>query len=132
MEIRRATPSDLPAIMDLEKQSFPEDQRFPEECFLELMDHTTTFIVAVDTTGQVIGYLLGWELGNDEWYLASIATQSRKGAGRKLISTITELHPRILAEVRHENTNGQGFFDHLGWWSARRSRQKAYVVYTNY
>lgn len=123
-QIRRATPSDIEAIVAIEKESFIDPWE-PSVFFEAFSYFATTFFVAVcegTTTGFIVG---GLENTGENIYghLCNFGVSSvyrRRGIGRLLVRRLEhqfalELATGVQLEVRVGNTTAQQFYRRLGY-----------------
>ncbi|HOT06591.1 MAG: putative N-acetyltransferase [Methanosaeta sp. PtaB.Bin039] len=60
--VRQARLSDLPSLMEIEAQCFPEETAFPQGMFVFLIRNART-LVAFKHTGEVAGFIIGYPSG---------------------------------------------------------------------
>jgi len=123
-QIRRAVPSDIAAIIAIEKESFidPWDQ----SAFLEALTYyPTTYFVAV-SEGAVTGFVIGGmeDTGENLYgHLCNIGVSPayrHKGIGKLLLRRLEhqfaiETATAVQLEVRVSNTAAQRFYRRLGY-----------------
>jgi len=123
-QVRRVTPLDIPAIVEIEKEGFsdPWDQQVLVEA---LTYFPTTYFVAI-SEGRVAGFIIGAmeDTGENIYgHIANLAVSRQyrnRGIGRLLVSRlehqcILELGTGIQLEVRVSNTAAQRFYRTLGY-----------------
>ena len=121
-QIRRAMPSDLAAIVAIEKDSFIDPWEMP--VFLEALTYyPTTYFVAV-CDGQVAGFVVGAIEDNGEniyGHICNIGVSPfyrHRGIGKLLVRRVEhqfalELATAVQLEVRVSNTVAQKFYHRL-------------------
>jgi ribosomal-protein-alanine acetyltransferase len=125
-ELRRATPADLDAIMELETSTFGNDAWSVESMSSELESEHTHYLAAFDPTRPeaLAGYagLLAPRGSHDaEIQTIAVAPSARRhGLGRTLmVSLIAEAATRrarqVFLEVRADNPNARALYDSLGF-----------------
>jgi ribosomal-protein-alanine N-acetyltransferase len=122
--IRRATPADISAIVEIEKESFIDP--WEQSAFLEaLAYYPTTYFVAV-CDGAVTGFVVGAleDTGENIYgHLCNLGVSSqhrRQGIGRMLVNRVEqqfaiELATGVQLEVRVSNATAQRFYHKLGY-----------------
>jgi len=122
--IRRAAPSDIEAIVAVEKESFIDP--WEPSVFLEAFTcFPTTYFVAV-CDGSVAGFIVGGLENTGETiygHLCNFGVSSayrRRGIGRLLVRRLEhqfalELASGVQLEVRVGNTTAQRFYRRLGY-----------------
>jgi ribosomal-protein-alanine N-acetyltransferase len=122
--IRRAVPTDIPAIVAIEKESFIDP--WEESVFLEAFTYfPTTYFVAV-CNGIVTGFVVGGleDTGENIYgHLCNFGVSSayrKRGIGRLLLRRLEhqfalELATGVQLEVRVSNTRAQRFYSKLGY-----------------
>jgi ribosomal-protein-alanine N-acetyltransferase len=122
--IRRAAPTDVPAIVAIEKESFIDP--WEESVFLEAFAYfpTTYFVAACN--GTVTGFAIGGleDTGENIYgHLCNFGVSSayrKRGIGRLLLRRLEhqfalELATGIQLEVRVSNTRAKRFYRTLGY-----------------
>jgi ribosomal-protein-alanine N-acetyltransferase len=122
--IRRAAPSDLPAIVDIEKESFIDPWELG--VFLEALTYyPTTYFVAI-CDGRVAGVIVGGleDTGENVYgHICNLGVSPlyrHKGIGTLLVRRVEhqfalELATGVQLEVRVSNTTAQQFYRRLGY-----------------
>ena len=122
--IRRAMPSDIPAIVAIEKESFIDP--WEQSVFLEALTYyPTTYFVAV-CDGVVAGFVVGGleDTGENIYgHLCNLGVSPRyrrRGIGKLLVRRVEhqfalELATGVQLEVRVSNTAAQRFYRRLGY-----------------
>jgi ribosomal-protein-alanine N-acetyltransferase len=122
--IRRAAPSDIDAIVAIEKESFIDPWE-PSVFFEAFSCFTTTFFVAV-CDGITAGFIVGGLENTGEniyGHMCNFGVSSayrRRGIGRLLVRRLEhqfalELATGVQLEVRLGNTTAQRFYRQLGY-----------------
>ena len=124
VQIRRAAPIDIPAIVAIEQQLFIDP--WEQAVFLEALTYyPTTYFVAV-SGGTVIGFIVGaMENTGENIYghicnLAVAPGLQQRGTGRLLVNRVEhqfafELASGVQLEVRLSNIAAQNFYRRLGY-----------------
>ena len=119
--IRPFSPADLPAILQIEKESFPKSP-YHWRTFMELyILYPETFLVFTDKAPEEEKEkILGYIVYTPEGHIISIAVHPihrRKGIGRKLIQRAMEdsYQKELWAEVRRSNQGAQAFYFQMGF-----------------
>lgn len=121
--LRRMTWEDLPAVLAIERATFPHDA-WSEGMFREeLADQPRTrhYVVAV-REGKIVGYA-GLAVAGDQADVQTIAVlEEHQGTGiggRMLSELLTEARHRgaekIFLEVRADNPRARGVYTHFGF-----------------
>jgi ribosomal-protein-alanine N-acetyltransferase len=123
IELRRATPDDVDAIMELESATFTTDAWSSDSMASELASEHTFYLVAMDGE-RLAGYagLLAPE-GSGDGDIQTIAVSPfarRQGLGRLLMETLideaeTRGASQVFLEVRADNPNARALYDDLGF-----------------
>lgn len=117
--IRDCRLDDLPAVLDIERQSFAHPYtRFVFKKYLR-----ATFLVL--ERQRILGYVIAVKMGC-KGIIISLAIHPeyrRRGHGSRLVQAVTErLAPSVLEiQVRRSNTDAQRFYTAIGF-------QKSHVV----
>ena len=123
-QIRRAVPSDIAAIVAIEKDSFLDP--WEQSVFLEALTYyPTTYFVAV-CDGMVAGFVVGGleDTGENIYgHLCNLGITPRyrrRGVGKLLVRRVEhqfalELATGVQLEVRVSNTAAQRFYRSLGY-----------------
>ena len=122
--LRRAVPSDIEAIVAIEKESFIDP--WERSVFLEAFTYfpTTYFVALCD--GTVTGFIIGGLENTGEniyGHMCNFGVSSayrRRGIGRLLVRRLEhqfalELAAGVQLEVRAGNTTAQRFYRRLGY-----------------
>jgi [ribosomal protein S18]-alanine N-acetyltransferase len=120
MEICALESADLPQILDIERECFPDPWSTAQ--FTETLDHPTTQGWTVRVDGLCIGYAIVRVMA-DEAELLSVAiawAHHRQGCGRVLLASVLEwcqTHAimRCFLEVRAGNRAAHQFYEALGF-----------------
>ena len=123
MIIRLATHDDLPAIVALEREIFPEDA-WPREMFRDEIERPDNVLLVAENADHIIGYAAAQCLeGNDVadiHTIAIIATERGSGHGATLLDALVDwCHERgataFMLEVRADNTVAQSLYRARGF-----------------
>src|SRR5262249_14594864 len=125
LRVRLFRPTDLPAVMAIERASFRRDA-YPRGLFMEYHARGALFLVASAGDG-IAGYALAQRRGTRA-ELVSIAVKPgcrRGGAGKLLLhTTLRRLHvagaSRISLMVKTTNQEAQRFYESFGFRRVRR------------
>ena len=123
-QIRRAGPSDIAAIVAIEKESFIDP--WEQSVFLEALTYYPTTYFAAVCDGMVTGFVVGGlEDTGENIYghlcnLGVIPRYRRRGVGKLLVRRVEhqfalELATGVQLEVRVSNTAAQRFYRSLGY-----------------
>lgn len=119
--IRPFSPADLPALLQIEKESFPKSP-YNWMTFMELyVLYPETFLLFTDKPpNEEKEKILGYIVYSLEGHIISIAVHPRyrrKGIGRTLIQKAMEdsLRKELWAEVRRSNRGAQAFYLRMGF-----------------
>jgi ribosomal-protein-alanine N-acetyltransferase len=128
--LRRATPSDLPEVVALERACYGDP--WPASAFASLPDNGRVFfaIARHDVGGRVAGYVVGWYV-MDEGELANLAVAQSdrgKGIGRALLDAMlvdaaSRGVSQIYLEVRESNTAARQLYTTRGFEEVGRRKQ---------
>lgn len=130
LQLRPATIEDLPrAILPIERASQPHP--WSEKAFLAELDNPVSEIsVAQDGDGNVVGFLVTWQV-LDEVHLLNVAVapeHRRRGIGRWLVQqllerALDEKSTWVSLEVRVSNAAAIALYDSLGFVLVGRRRE---------
>lgn len=124
VQVRRATPLDIPAIVAIERELFIDP--WEQAIFLEALTYyPSTYFVAI-SDGNVAGFVVGGleDTGENVYgHLCNLGVTPRyqhRGIGRLLVSRIEhqfafELATGVQLEVRASNMVAQRFYRRLGY-----------------
>lgn len=123
--VRPAVPGDLPAVMTLERASFPSDAWSESSMRATLRDRDTVFVVAERPRGDgdLNGYgavLVPRRADADVLTLAVAAGARGAGLGRTLLTALLDAardrrSPRVFLEVRDDNQVAQRLYASVGF-----------------
>jgi len=124
VQIRRAAPPDIPAIVAIEKELFIDP--WEQAVFLEALTYYPTTYFVAENGGSVAGFVVGaLENTGENIYghlcnLGVMPTAQHTGIGRLLVSRVEhqfafELASGVQLEVRLSNTPAQKFYRRLGY-----------------
>ncbi|MBB2909484.1 ribosomal-protein-alanine N-acetyltransferase [Streptosporangium becharense] len=121
--LRQMTVDDLPAVMEIERETFPSDAWSEGMLRGELADQPRTrhYVVAL-VDGEIVGYA-GLAAAGDQADVQTIAVlSSRRRAGiggAMLTDLLTEAARRgavsVFLEVRADNPGAQAVYDRFGF-----------------
>ncbi|HEY3477239.1 MAG TPA: ribosomal protein S18-alanine N-acetyltransferase [Anaerolineales bacterium] len=127
--IRRMTVEDVPAVVDLDRQSF--SLPWPERSFrFELTDNPASRCWVAELEDRVVGMIVVW-LIVDEVHVATLAIHPdyrRQGIGKRLLAyALIEMmregaHSSFL-EVRESNLPAQAMYRKFGYEVSGRRRR---------
>ena len=127
--IRKMTVADIPAVVNLDQQSF--SLPWPERSFrFELTDNPASRCWVADMNGQIIGMIVVW-LIVEEAHVATVATHPdyrRQGIGTRLLShallsLLQEGARSSFLEVRESNLAAQEMYRKFGYSASGRRRR---------
>ena len=124
-QIRKMTPMDLPAVLDIEQASFAIPWS-PESYLQEMKNKWANYQVCV-YRGQVVGYVGAWVVF-DEAHITNVAVAEKsrlQGLGRALMLSIEQVirdkeGKRILLEVRPSNAVALKLYHSMGYYEVAR------------
>jgi ribosomal-protein-alanine N-acetyltransferase len=125
--LRRARPTDIPAIMAIERECFVEP--WDEEVFVQTLEWTPSYFFVAVAGERVRGFVVGClENTGSAVYghisnLGVTAGYRKRGIGRLLVARLERQvnlagAEGILLEVRVSNTDAQEFYHRLGYQEA--------------
>ena len=129
MRIRRAAPTDLPAIATIEGASFPDP--WPQE-LLEQYFEDRHAVVLVAEDADLVAFLIARDESSRQRErvlhihdLAVTPAHRRQGAATALLAELTAIAQasggrRIRLEVRVDNESARRFYEHHGFQVVRR------------
>ena len=127
--IRKMTPEDIPAVIDLDQKSF--SLPWPERSFrFEVMENPASHCWVAELDGKVVGMIVVW-LIVDEAHVATIAAHPdfrRQGVAKRLLAyalrqLIDEGAHSSFLEVRESNLAAQEMYRKFGYEEAGRRRR---------
>lgn len=129
--LRAATTDDLAAIHAIEAATFPDP--WSAQAFASLLASTQGLTTVAIHDGAVVGYLVGWRIG-DEAEVANLAVRAdRRGQGvgaallRDFLATLDAgAPPTVYLEVRESNAAAQALYRRHGFVAA--GRRKGYYA----
>ncbi|MGH2956868.1 MAG: ribosomal protein S18-alanine N-acetyltransferase [Solirubrobacterales bacterium] len=127
MRLRRLGYGDLPAVIAIERRSFPTPWSLAM-FVLELSKPSGICLAAEDESGSLIGYLVCARY-DEVWHLMNVAIQPdrrREGLATELIERLfDEAGPgaRFTLEVRVSNRPAIAMYQRFGFRSAGRRRR---------
>ncbi len=116
---------DLPEILALENELFPESPWPKEECLYEMNDNPFSFLFVEELDGVIAGYLDYWIMYENA-QLCNIGVRTeykRRGIGRKLLNYCIEQAQiagceYLSLEVRKSNTPAIRLYESAGFIDA--------------
>lgn len=124
MKLRQMTDADLPAVMAIERATFPLDAWSEGMMRGELADQPRTrhYVVALRDDGEIVGYA-GLAAAGDQADVQTIAVlhdhQSRGIGGAMLTELLGEARRRgareIFLEVRSDNPRAKAVYERFGF-----------------
>lgn len=120
VRIREMSEADLPQVVSLEKQIFPDP--WPQSAFLEQITDRGWVAIVAEVNDRIIGYACYFYMV-EECRLANIAVDPayrRKSVASKLLeailSTVQESGCEcLLLEVRPSNVEARAFYERFGF-----------------
>ncbi|MEW5854549.1 MAG: ribosomal protein S18-alanine N-acetyltransferase [Myxococcota bacterium] len=125
IRVRRMTPEDVPAVLEIENASFPRPWK-AHQFHEEFKRDVSRLYVAERTSegaGQLVGYLSAWCVAG-EMHILNVACSPRvrrRGVARQLILQAAALAARedgctqVFLEVRRSNDGAQALYLTLGF-----------------
>jgi ribosomal-protein-alanine N-acetyltransferase len=113
-------PQDLPAVLAIERASFPS--AWSEESYLRELRNPSSHYLVARADGQVVGYAGMWVVA-DEAHVSTIAVAAQRrrcGLGKRLMLALmataqAQGATRMTLEVREGNTAAQTLYARLGF-----------------
>lgn len=128
--IRKATASDLAAILKIEDFSFDFFDRFPSSLFLHYMqNYNDDFFVVLEASGSVVGYAIIVKTRNHA-YLFSIAVHPEnrnKGYGELMLKFLESKcnekgFSKLRLDVRIDNKAAVELYKKMGYTEVKKKR----------
>jgi len=121
--IRRATVTDLPALLALERSAFTTDHLSPRQYRQHLVSPTAVVFVAADESGLLGTALVFFRRESDLARLYSIAVAHGargRGVGEALLAAVEQAAlrrgaRRIRLEVRQDNASAMRLYERRGY-----------------
>lgn len=118
--VRDAGPGDLPAIIGIERVSFPTP--WPGSLYAHEIIRPGGMFLAAEEAGVLVGYVCAWA-GADQGHILKIAVVPelrRHGVGRLLMDALTERFKsrgigKMWLEARERNQAARSFYRSLGF-----------------
>lgn len=128
--IRAMTAADLDAVRAIEEAAYRTDAWTRRALEDELINGFSSYIVAEDSSSQVVGYAGIWFM-RDQLHLVTIAVapaSQRQGiAARLLLNCLQQAReaemPAVVLEVRESNTSAQALYERFGFRKLGRLRK---------
>lgn len=120
VHIRWMIRRDMPAVLDIESQSF--DVPWTEEEFIRCLRQRNCIGMVAERDEQVVGFMI-YELHKNRLHILNFAVAPagrRRGVGKAMVEKLTsklshQRRNRIMLEVRETNLDAQLFFRNLGF-----------------
>ncbi len=120
VRIREMAKADLPQVVLLEKQIFPDP--WPQSAFLEQITDGGWGAIVAEADDRIIGYAC-YFISDGECHLTNIAVDPacrRKSVARKLLKAILGIVQEsgceyLLLEVRPSNVEARAFYERFGF-----------------
>lgn len=130
MQVRAATPADIPALLTLERSS-PAAAHWKETDYRQLFAEGTNHVTIVIGDDYVQGFIVGRDLG-PEWEIENIvvaASAQRQGLGTRLVQALqnqaqAQGAQAVFLEVRESNQAARRLYSKLGF--VESGRRKSY------
>lgn len=126
--VRKATPSDIPAMVAIES-SLPMAAHWPASEYARIFEPGCAMRLAlvIESACQVCGFLVARCISS-EWELENVAVASssqRRGLGRELLRNFVEIAGRnsvskIFLEVRESNVAARQLYSQFGFRESGR------------
>lgn len=119
MQLREMTESDLPQVLELQRELAFQD--WNEKQFLSEIRASYAYCVVCEDDGKLLGYAIFHLLGPDSELLsiATRASEQRKGIGSHLLKAgldkLTESGDQCFLEVRDGNAKARAFYEKHGF-----------------
>jgi [ribosomal protein S18]-alanine N-acetyltransferase len=120
MDVRWMCRKDMPAVLEIERQSF----EFPwsEDDFIRCLRYPRCIGMVVESDGRVVGFMM-YALYKFRLHLLTLAVHRdfrRRGVGTRLMQKLFgklsyQRRNRIVLEVRETNLSAQMFFREMGF-----------------
>jgi len=132
LSLRKAKLRDLPEILKIEKEVFPEPWSFYS--FIFELNYPSNYFVVLEIENEIIGYMIAGEY-EESYHLKNIAIKKEyqgKGYGKFLLNHLIEKAKKenkkfVFLEVRISNERAIKFYEKFGF---RRNRiLKGYYGY---
>jgi ribosomal-protein-alanine acetyltransferase len=130
VQVRAATPADLPALLALER-SAPAAAHWKDADYSQLFAEGTKHVTIVIGDDYVQGFLVARDLG-PEWEIENVviaASAQRRGLGPRLVQEVlnraqTQGAQAVFLEVRESNQAARRLYSKLGF--VESGRRKSY------
>lgn len=128
--MRLATEEDLPAIMDIEHESF-NAPRWSEQNYHAMIfrgkARVYPLLGVAEIEGRIAGFVAGHVLSEEECHLESIAVSEafqRAGIGRAMVRWFLDIAGKVpcLLEVRESNVAALALYQSIGFWPVGRRK----------
>ena len=121
--IRRATPTDLPALLALERSAFTTDHLSPRQYRQHLVSPTASVLAAADESGVLGTALVFFRRESDlaRLYSIAVAHDARgRGVGEALLAAVEQAAlrrgaRRMRLEVRQDNAAAMRLYERGGY-----------------
>ena len=119
--IRFAKASDIPVIIDLQRQAETAAQ-WTEAEYKRMLSEPSNVLLVAETEGSVCGFLAA-SVSGIEWELENIVTDTslrRRGIARRLMQNLFEHAKaaggqRLFLQVREDNGSAKGLYENAGF-----------------
>lgn len=118
--LRRATPEDLPALIELERAVFPD--AWSENSLAQTLNDAHYVVWLAERESEICGYGAAWTMG-DEGELSRLAVVEKRrgqGIGAELLRALAEECRkrgaiRLFLEVREGNAAARALYEKTGF-----------------
>jgi ribosomal-protein-alanine N-acetyltransferase len=122
VRVRPFAPADLPGVLEIEQEAFPQHWRHDAASFLQVAGRYPYFVVAEDDSG-IVGYQFN-TVDGAAGYLVRIAVRScaaSKGIGTRLMAEAIRYFAahrvaRILLNAEEQNTRAHALYERFGFY----------------
>lgn len=128
LALKRATPTDLPDVVALERACYGDP--WPASAFASLPDNDRVFFAVARVERRLMGYVVAWYV-MDEGELANLAVapgDRRQGIGRTLLDAMladatSRGTAQVYLEVRDSNAAARQLYASRGFEEVGRRKQ---------
>ncbi|MHC1591103.1 MAG: ribosomal protein S18-alanine N-acetyltransferase [Candidatus Helarchaeales archaeon] len=123
VQIRPAKETDMMPAFQIELRSFPIP--YTEKFFRQVWEHPGTIVLVAEMDGEIVGFTIGINKGNDFGHVISIAvdpSHQRKGLGQLLLKELCKklACKKVELEVAESNIVARKFYEKFGFVSEKR------------